>query len=195
METDDKVQDFFRKNAENIPEREPDFGHFERMQQRIAAAHDQRKGRSFKIGYWAVAASLLLLILAGAIYSALLSTPNSEDPSANQTIVSEDSLLKAQKAEYADIEMYYNMQIDKKLESVESSLLKDSTSLDELITALDGLELQYLQLKKEIQMGVFSEQLTKRMIQNYQLRLELLNRVSTQLDKNLKTQTHEIKNS
>ena len=104
-------------------------------------------------------------------------------------------MLKAQKAEYADIEMYYNMQIDKKLESVESSLLKDSTSLDELITALDGLELQYLQLKKEIQMGVFSEQLTKRMIQNYQLRLELLNRVSTQLDKNLKTQTHEIKNS
>lgn len=195
METEDKFQDFFKQNKADIPEIEPRTGHFERMQFKLENANALKKGRLISMRAWLVAASGAILLGIALSYSYLVPATLKSQGLASDSTKSKTEQMQTEKAEYADVELYYNMQINQKLKTLESNLQKDSTSLEELIATLDGLEQQYLQLKKEIQMGVPNEQVTKRMIQNYQLRLELLNRVSGQLQKNLKNQKHEIKNS
>lgn len=195
METEDKFHAFFKQNQTHVPEHEPREGHFERMQQKLAFANETRKGRTINMSAWLAAASVLVLLGLAIGYTYLVPESTANHQATAQDSISTNKALPTEKTEYADVELYYNIQINQKLRSLESNLQQDSTSLEELIAALDGLEQQYQQLKKEIQMGVSNEQITKRMIQNYQLRLELLNRVSGQLQKNLKTKNHEIKNS
>jgi hypothetical protein len=113
-------------------------------------------------------AAVLVVMLGAGIWWMLRPTP--EQPLAKKDNTSETGFVLASVApEYQEVESYYVNKIDDAMDELET-LQPDK----ELFAAIAELDAEFKQLQKEMGDAVNKEEIIQAMIENYRLKLELL---------------------
>lgn len=169
-----KLEKFIRSNISSFENEEPLPGHFERFQKKLDA---RKPVRRVNLSLVAAAAALAGLILTGSL--GLLFN--------NSSLIkfSRDQLtLNRISPEYNEVENYYLEQISKKSTLLNAlSINITSSSKDELQDEFYDLDKNSYLLKQELLKSPKQERIVNAMIQNYQMKIDLLDQMINTLVK------------
>jgi hypothetical protein len=162
------LKKYIRKNRDSFEEKEPLEGHFDRFRQKLEARKPARKVNLFMVAAAAAIAGLVLTGTLGILYNSSSWNPK------NQNGIS----LSVVSPELKEVEDYYQSQISSKYNQIKS--LKEvatpevETEVNKAITDMDN---GYNVLKKDLSDSPKSERIVSAMIQQYQLRIEMLDQI------------------
>src|SRR6056297_1243660 len=159
---------------------EPDEGHFERFEQKLNQHHKSKsKTKTFTLGYILKAAVVALLV----VISGLWVYEKTFDPPATKKGIA----LREISPEYREVEMYYTNLVNQKYNEINDFAFMDSTQKEMLVNELNEMDSIYENLKKDLTMNPNDDRVINAMIQHYQLKVDVMNQILTQL--------HEVKNT
>jgi hypothetical protein len=200
------IEQFTKTNSKNFDSHEPPTGLWDKIEEelisdesgevksKIIPLKKEPKMVSVRV-VWQMAASFLLIILAVGIL------PNLNWSQSTSEIESEDELtLNEQIAEVApeliEAEKYYSNQINQRLVQLkEMNLSGTGVNIDSFEEEIQELNSVYEGMKEEFVASEANERVLSAMIENLQLRMEILNRQLQLLQqvKDIKNGTnHEI---
>ncbi|MCB0395565.1 MAG: hypothetical protein KDD36_02860 [Flavobacteriales bacterium] len=189
----DPLEKLFRDQRAEFDQAEPPAGHLERFERRLKEdQHDQRKhgpGGNFFTPLSRIAAVLLIGFMLGYLYYA--NDPMGLNKAAQEQGIAQASLdLSTVSPELAEAKTFFDRMLREKMADLSPYKEKDSLMYKEIVDQLKGLEKDYNELSRDLAGNQTSEQVINAMIQNYRLRLDLIEHIL-----NLKSQGEELKNT
>ena len=164
----ESLKKYIRKNRDSFDEKEPLEGHFDRFRQQLEARKPARKVNLFMVAAAAAVAGLILTGTLGILYNnSSLSRNNSNGLS-----------LSVVSPEFKEVEDYYLGQINTKYNQIKS--LKENSSPEvesEINKTISDMDLGYYLLKKDLSNSPKQERIVSAMIQQYQVRIEMLDQI------------------
>lgn len=173
------LDNFIRENSDFFNSNEPDDKHFDKFRKKINKDSNSVKnisfGRVFKLV--SVAAVLVLCILVSVKYYRENAKPK-EQPYKTMT-------LSDISDEYKEVENYLKSNIDSKLVEFQSLSCKNKdVAIDLVLEELKELDKTYQELQLELQQNKNDQRIIDAMIDCYQTKIELLNTILSQVNKN-----------
>tara|TARA_Y100000782_G_C10188468_1_gene268473 strand:+ start:11129 stop:11704 length:576 start_codon:yes stop_codon:yes gene_type:complete len=168
---EDKLTSFIRSNREEIKEKETIEGHEKRFEKKLLAASKQKEKQLIKKRFIAVAAVIIALITLG-----IGITPSIEllEEAPGENTLAEVSLGDVSE-EMKSVELYYLQSIKEEKKELNQQIEKSNASdFKEMLDELEELEKDYSALKKALAQNNNNERIISSMIQNYKLRVQLL---------------------
>ncbi len=160
------LEKFISDNRDDFAEESLPEGHEQRFLLRLEKNQIDKKGR---VQFWRVAAAIIVLLVAGG--SLLLPRLNSPaDVQYGSMALSEVS------EEMADIELYYSSELDRQYESL-LALSETDAGVKQLFNELDTLNVQYVDLEKQLYKSGKNDRVVLAMIENFRLRLEIVEKL------------------
>lgn len=164
------LENFVQKHREAFDDQEPNSQLWLSIKQDLTNSTSTRKIRTVPITrVWQVAAVFLILLVVSLVLQRQFLIP--EMPSQKITKVDVTEIYRLN-PELAETEQFYIQQIQLKQQEIRQYNFTDT----EFETDLQQLEELYDQLKTDLVQSGNSEQVLSAMIQNLQLRSEILNR-------------------
>lgn len=164
----ESLKKYIRKNRDSFDEKEPLEGHFDRFRQKMESRKPARKVNLFMVAAAAAIAGFVLTGTIGVLYnSSSLNRLNSKELS-----------LSVISPELKEVEDYYQSQINARYNEINT--LKKSTSPEietEVNKAIDDMDLGYKILKKDLSKSPKQERIVNAMIQQYQVRIDMLDQI------------------
>lgn len=168
----ESLKKYIRKNRDSFEEKEPLEGHFDRFRFKLEARKPEKKVNLFMVAAAAAIAGLILTGTMGILYN------NSSLGRYNSNGVS----LSVVSPELKEVEDYYLSQISTKCNQIKS--LKENTSPEvesEVNKAISDMDMGYYFLKKDLSNSPKQERIVSAMIQQYQVRIDMLDQILTSL--------------
>jgi hypothetical protein len=158
-------------NRLRFDDAEPGDGHFDRFMQKLSRIRPVRK---FTIPYYLKVAIVLILVSVSSIlfYELVIS------PSFEKNGYSFGKLSP----EYREVEDYYIHSIKVKYNQLQNLDINDNIQKDMIMEELNEMDKIYQSLSKELQNDPNNERLINAMIQHYQLKLDIINEITDQLE-------------
>lgn len=159
----DNLERFIRENKEQFDTRNPDPGVWNAIEQKLP----QRTSRQIVMWRWVAAAAVaLLLIMSGVVVGTQMERGASSE-------------YAAQYEEFKQAEQFYRIQLDEKVQALNQYAHDTNVESD-----LKELESLYNELSGELEDGLHPNQndIIQALIQNYQTRIDLLERVLNRLE-------------
>ncbi len=169
----DQLEQFIMKNRSSFDDAEPSEKVWKGIDKKV------RKSQNFLQVAWKVAA---VIFMVSTVY--LLLEKNLRDSQFDQ-LVAESA---QQSEELQQAEDYYTQLINVKKLEIQEQLTPDEQ--DEFLEEIEQLDELYLELKKTYQTTTASERIVDAMINNLQLRLNILNK-QLEILENVKDQNNE----
>ncbi len=170
-------------------------GHEKRFEQRLDAAFPERRRSAFT--WWAVAASVAFLLGFGIwLYkpSPDLPTPGEQQIADRDTVQTAPSLsLGDLSPDLKKLEQYYTANINLELSRLDISG-ENKAVADDYLARLRELDAEYQDLVRELNEVGPNEETISAMIRNFQIRLELLQKLKSKLNE-LKQSNNETVSS
>lgn len=184
---EDKLKNFVNEHRDDFEVYEPRQELWQEICQELPAARKEAKVISISFGeklsltadflFMRVAAAVLLLLGCGlTLFLMKQNTPTGNNYALAAT--EKAPTIKNIAPELVEVEAYYTSQINNKKEQLTSYDLK-ALGLDEqqlIDKELAKLDSSYLQLKKQLYTNPNTDKVMDAMIQNLQIRIEVLNR-------------------
>jgi hypothetical protein len=173
------LERIIKENKENFDTFEPDNGHFERFQNKINGKNNRRfdVSLSLYLKMASVAAILIIAILVSFKYY----RENYAKPVQQQKSIA----LGDVSPEYKEVELYLKSNVDQKLNEFENlSCSKQDDQIKTVLDELKELDQTYQELQKELENNENDQRIIDAMIDCYQNKIELLNQVISQVNKN-----------
>ncbi|MEM8894154.1 MAG: hypothetical protein AAGC88_06220 [Bacteroidota bacterium] len=167
MKNDDKLEEFIRKNQDefdetpnesriwNAIEDQLESGAVDRAEVQNTPSRAKDYGQLWKI------AAMLLLMLSSVLAYLQWHSSNNDDTSFDP--------------EFANAEMYYNQMIDQKKEEIRAYTVSNPELGRSFSSDVEHLDQMYEELKQQANATGSQEMVINAMIQNLQLRIEILN--------------------
>jgi len=179
----DNLEKFIKENrADFDPEKAP-------LDWKSIASDTSPKVEKKNTNWIWIAAGFVLLIGLGSLFFLQQQTPVNtaqiKKKSSPNTKAVEEIALGDISEEHAQIELHYTALVNDRLD-----LLKALNPDPEMMAEIDELEMEYEQLKKELGRGSNDEVIVEAMIENYRLKLEILEALLEGLQ-NAKKVSHE----
>lgn len=147
---------------------EPDEGHLERFEQKLIKYHNQRTAWNYKKILKLVAFIILVF------FSALWVVEKIIDPSPVQRNLQSMSDISL---ELGETEYYFTSQINSRYSSIEEYFGSDSPELADIRDELAEMDSVYKKELLELQMNPGDERIINAIINNYQVKIEILTRI------------------
>ena len=186
----DKLKEFASSHKDDF-DSVPELGHFDRFKE-LQKEQETQKTETIvqKETKWVlmkVAAMLILVLGVGWLFF------NLGKMQVNDELVVASLEVGAINDELSEAEVFFANKVDKKRKEVLAYSGGRSSATSKIMLELEKLELQYSDLKNELLVNEESPQIVNAMIENYRLRLSLLERLLKQLKKSntLKQKYHE----
>ena len=175
------------ENRQSFDSYEPSEGHFERFEQKLAEFNKKKK--SFTLGYVLKAAAVTILVVLSGLWV--------YDNIGVKT--SEGIALSEISPEYGEVEMYYTHLVNEKYREINQFQFLDSTQKVMLVHELSEMDSIYENLKQDLTTNPNDERVINAMIQHYQLKVEVMNQILSQLQhaqeiNKQKSENHESTN-
>lgn len=164
------IEDIIKNNRSSFFDEDPPSGHMERF-------HNKLSGNRWLSTLMKIAATVILLLsIALALYY--------QDVDNKLT-------LESISAELAEIENYYQSVINKKLNQLEKILNDEQYQTVQL--ELQAMDKNYLYLQEDLKLNPNDQRIIHAMINNFQLKIELLQQVMDQvkINKNINTSGYD----
>lgn len=166
---EDKLRKYIQQNRESFDELEPD----EEMWQAISREIPGKK-QGFAWNMWLSRAAIILLAMGIGFWIA---------KQGNQGGNTSDEIAMQQlPQELQDAEGYYHRLINLRMGEIKALDLENGY-YEDIAADIEQLDTMYEELKKKLNLQVNQEQITDAMIQNLQMRIEILNRQLEILEK------------
>jgi len=168
------MQNLENKIMNNRPEfdhDEPGDGHFERFTEKLRSANMERR---FYIPYYLKIAVVLLFVSISSIAIYELIRP-AQWGAGGYTI-------GRLSPEYREVEDFFIHTINTKYDMLESLNNEDNEQTKMIRDELKEMDVVFQNLSKELQHDPNNERLINAMIQHYQMKLEILNSIISQLE-------------
>ena len=170
----ESLEKYIRKNRDSFDEKEPLEGHFDRFRQKLETRKPAKKVNLFLVAAAAAVAGLVLTGTLGVLYN------NSSISNFNQKGVTANVIP----AEMNEVETYYKKQISEKYSLIDNLSKKASPEVaSEIKVAIHDMDLNYYLLKKEF-INNPQERVMNALIQQYQIRIDMLDKILTTLQSN-----------
>ncbi len=184
MKNIDKI---IQENHQSFDLHEPSEGHFERFEQKLAEFNKEK--RSFSFGYMLKAAAVTILVVLSGLWV--------YDNTGNKT--NEGIALSEISPEYGEVEMYYTHLVNQKYQEIDQFQFMDSTQKVMLMHELAEMDSIYENLKIDLTTNPNDQRVINAMIQHYQLKVEVMSQILTQLQQaqelnKQKSENHESTN-
>ncbi|PLX14456.1 MAG: hypothetical protein C0594_00045 [Marinilabiliales bacterium] len=183
----DKLEDFVHNKREEFDSYEPSPDVWDR----IISDNKQKNGKRrswFSIG-WKVAAGIAIFIASYFYHDYMSNKTNSSTQIANNDhkVSIQDILIP----EVAEAEAYYGSLVnDKMVELKQFSNIYPEIEHD-VMSDLSELDSVCIDLKEDLKDNIDNEEIINAMIQNYRLKLQVLEDILDQLEKSDKTNNNE----
>ncbi len=176
----DELKTLIEANRNMFDSAEPETGHFERFEKRLLA-QQQLKTRSFMWQPLLKVASVTILVVLSGLY-------------LTEHFILDKFLVTPQNTEFNEAQDYYIQVVDQKIGEIES--LQQSMNPEQqkmLKDELAGMDLLYKKIQKDYQEMPNDPRIVKAMIQHYQMKVAILNRIIIDLNnvKQINTSDHE----
>ena len=164
-----ELEKIMENNREMFMEQEPSNGHLERFEKRLRKQNRKNKTIILITRVSKIAAVGILIIMSSMwAYNEFL-----QPGSIKLSDISSD---------YKDVEFYYTMQVNSKIEQISNCVITDSTNYEETMTKeLTQLDSVYKQLQKDLNTYPGDEKIIHSMILIYQTKLQVVSNILKQL--------------
>ena len=190
----DKLKEFISSHEDQF-DSSPMEGHFERFK-KLQSTQQVNKSNEItakKENNWVllkVAAVLVLMLGSGWLFF------NLGKMQASNTVVASSSASDNSanfNEELTEAEFFFTGKINSKKEEVLAFSGKDNPATSQIMLELEKLELQYIDLKEELSINDNNPKIINAMVENYRMRLSLLERLLEQLKKSntIKQKRHD----
>jgi hypothetical protein len=166
----DRLEDFIRNHKEEFDIHEPGPELWSKIEQSV------RPGRSIRWTYYLSRAAIILLLIGASLVGQRLWMGKGHN-GQNKTADVEVNIPELREAE-----VYYTGMINAKLEEVKPYLNEYPSLEEELNTDLWELDSVYISLKNDLKDNVANQEVIEAMIQNYRLRITILEDMMEFLD-------------
>ena len=169
----ESLEKYIQSNRDSFDEKEPLEGHFDRFRQKLETRKPARKVNLFMV---AAAAAVAGLILTGTL-GLLFNGTSMSKLNANELSLSVIS------PELKEVEDYYNSQINTKCSMI-NNLKKGSNPevQSEVNKAITDMDMSYYLLKKDLSTNPKQERVVSAMIQQFQVRIDMLDQILKTLE-------------
>ncbi len=164
---EDKLDQFMRENRSEFDDPEPQAGHAFRMEERLKQMDTPT--RSLMPRRWWVAAAVVAALLVWQTYS----DQNVEDP-PEKTYAGMS--LSDVSPELGEVEQFYTNRLDRASASWDNLSTEEQELYTPLLMQLEALDQDFKDLKIELEKNSGDQRVINSMIQNYRIRLELIDR-------------------
>lgn len=173
----DKLKKYIEANEAHLDVL-PRSGHFERFKQKQehqVKLEENKKAIWFVVGK--IAAVFLLVLGVGWLFFNLGKMQSNASYANNQEVVVPFS------DELTEAETFFTEQVNIKKEEVLAYSSSNNEATKQIMLELEKLELQYIDLKEELEVNRDNAQIINAMIENYRMRLSVLEKLLKQLKK------------
>ena len=164
------LDNIIQKNRELFNANEPNDGHFERFEQKINELNKKKK--TFTFGYILKAAAVAILVVLSGLWIY---------ENVNETKINRGIALSEISPEYGEVEMYYTHLVNQKYGEINQCQSLDSLQKKILVHELNDMDSIYENLKKDLTANPNDKRVINAMIQHYQLKVEVMNQILSQL--------------
>ena len=161
----DRLEDFIKSHRADFDDLEPREHIWAKIQNELQS-DDKKKDYTW---LWKAAAVVFLCISVGLAVERTMSTDFEAVAEVNQS-------QKSRSAELREVEGYYTQLISQKRSEIKSVIDKKGLVDVELLKDMEQLDSMYSKLKNDLKRNQNDERLINAMIQNLQLRVEILNK-------------------
>lgn len=161
----DKLEEFIQSHRSEFDELEPRTNTWEKIQSELSNTPD-KKDYSW---LWKAAAVVFLCLSIG------LAVERTMQKDA-EALANNEMTEKSRTDELLEVEGYYTQLITQKRVEIKNVIESKGLMDVELLEDMEQLDLMYGKLKKDLKKNQNDERLINAMIQNLQLRVEILNR-------------------
>ncbi len=186
---------YIKEHKDQLDTNEPADGHFQRFEQKLQQQQEpEADGKIVRIRtktLWRAAAMFLVLV---GITSLLNIYFEKEEVVPSNDMVAEMVGLKDVSPEFAEVESFYTSTLNTRMDDLNTYRSSNNEDyITNCIKVLNELEEEYEGLKKDLSANFGDERIINSMIQNYRTRLQVIERLLTQLEasKKYKTINHE----
>jgi len=162
-----ELEDFIKNNKEKFQSEEPIEGHKDRFLRKLEREEESK--RSSGITFWRVAAAVIVLVTISV--SVLLPRFNSpkdvQYASMSLSDVSND---------LAEVELYYQSKLEREYAAL-NSLSETDPVVKSYLDELENLNQDYKDLEEQLYSSGSHEKVVIAMIENFRLRLELIEKL------------------
>jgi len=143
----------------------------------------KKKDNSFS---WRIAASIAIVLGLGAFFLFQEDSPIVEPSEGGMAEITdaEENLMSNVSSDLEEVETYYSMQVNNRMNQLQAFEIDE-----DLILEIDELKKEFEALKKEMGVGADQSMIVEAMINNYRLRLMLLEDLLHAVDNNKQMNT------
>jgi hypothetical protein len=191
----DQLEDFINENRDEFDAYEPSEGLWDKVNKRVEEHNTNDKAEPKMIPLsmlYKVAAVLVLAFSVGLVVIYMNSEKDGNTSASNDNNEKVDTayiILSPELAyispELAEVEDYYVTQINYKMKEARSMNVGE-----DLLEEVEILDKEFQELKEEIGDNIDNERIISAMIENYRIRLNILENILTEIQKE-HTDTHE----
>ena len=170
MYSDKELEQLFNRDITDFDVASPDVGHKERF---MAKLHKEKKDKSKKKrGLYYIAASVILLIGFGLVYSGVINTEEIKNTQAEVVLPKE----------VINATFHFEGLVKKELERIELERNQETNEIiEEAFKQIKVLEEEQQRLQEQLK-SHYDKRLVKGLIDNFQYRIQLLDNVMQQIE-------------
>jgi len=186
----DPLEAFVHQNRDAFDLREPTTELWDRIADKLPPDKEQSMPTMVPLRLVLKMAAMIVVILGAVLFLFFPQNGNSEIWLKGNNIALHDI-----SPEMAEVEQHYKALIEAKLITLQSSEILNGSDYQSLIDDMTELDKDYEELKKELRHSLDKEKIIEAMIQNYRLRLQILEKMLRQIHKesdiNLEKEDHD----
>lgn len=185
---EDKLKAFIDIEKEAFNDEAPSDAVWKGIKKGLDSDEESAKGAPYKL--WAIAATVTLLLVSGLFF--LLKDGTGDLPDENLSAIEiSDNPLQSLGEDMMEVDHYYSIQVNQRLER-----LKAYEVDEELMEEMSELTAEFEGLKEEMGESMNDAFIVEAMIENYRLRLslleDLLKALEPQSDENHSDEQHDL---
>lgn len=170
---------YINENADFFNSDEPEDGHFDRFKAKMGKEPRKLKEISFSLVFKIVSVAAILIL------SVLVTVKYNKETTKPQGNKYQEMTLSDISEEYKEVENYLKSNIDTKMEEFQNlSCSNADVSIDMVLEELEELDETYKELQEELKINKNDQRIIDAMIDCYQTKIELLNTILSQVNKN-----------
>jgi len=164
-----ELEKVFREHQEEFSDHEPSEDHFENFRSKLN--ENKKKKPTFKLSNLLKVAAIVIFVVISGITGYQI-----------RSLQSDHIGLGGISPEYREVEMFYTSNIDSQLQMIERMGTFDNTQHQNILAQeLKDMDERYNQLKAELKLHPDDDRVIEAMIEYYQVKTSILNRIIEQL--------------
>jgi hypothetical protein len=187
----DKLEKFIQDNREQFDSYEPSPDLWKKIIKEDDALQisGAKANKTIRYFVFRVAAVLLVAVLSIFAYEQIKTIRSAENLASDQT----NEQLAPEIIELMEAETYYGQQVDAKMKELESYSNGFADVKADVLADFEELDAAYTDLLNELGSDIYKQEVIESMIENYRLKIAILEEVIHQLDSWESTENNEIK--